>query len=1004
AREPQRAQEAEQVLRAATDLDPRHRRSLAALRALAEAREDYPALLEVLGLESEACEDEAERFSTLVRLAEIAAERLGDHRRAAEALEKALALASERARRGTERSLAVALQRCGEPQRALEIARRLAAGGGEDARALHGLAADALEALGDPAAAGEELLEALALAPEDAALFARLERIGAGESEALLARALELRAARQEGAPRASLLRRCAEAWQGAGDRAAEIRALRQVLDCDPDSQFAFDRLRELLRAAGESAELVALIEQGAARRSNVEASSLWTEAGELARDLLGDLDRAQLAFQRALEHDPESQRAANSLAELLFARGRLDLEVHGELAGNAGPAAVHAVAIRLAESCEAAGKQAEALAHFEVAARGEPAPTALEGMLRCAERLHDAPKGLAATLGLLSLARGEEAGRLHLRAADFLVALERSDEAMPHLEAAAVHGAGGTEALQRLSDWYLEREHWPEGAATLTWYAEAADEPDARLAARKVAARLYADRVGDVGHATSVIERALEEAPSDRELLDALCGLALRSEATEVLVRAAERLEELAGASAIEPYLLPLGRALIAQSREAEGLRRLCAALELAFSEEIAREAQQLADALGDLDAYAGIELRQVERLAEQRPGEAAGRLRALAERLEGQQPARAAELFERAYVLAPDPRDLERQAELFGRDPSTAARAVRPLAELARSAPLATDRRGRLACAAEAAGESERARLLRSVDAFFERRPTEGRIPSRPIEASLRERLYEPLAQGPVARLLAAVAREAGAVFGASLGRLGLDEARRIGPDCAPALHARLRAARDAVGISRLDAWIVPESSELRLEPGDTDRLLLGLAPLARADGGALAFLLLRSCELSRAGYGAARLAGPDGLTDLVEAIAAALGLEAQARAPFSARVEPLASRLEGLGEGDLRALALEARDELHRVDAGELLMAIERSASRVALLACGDAGAAMRASLLLASSYREADPEAVDLDEAAAALPELRDGILTSLRDDVGELREAVRGSAE
>ncbi len=239
---------------------------------------------------------------------------------------------------------------------------------------------------------------------------------------------------------------------------------------------------------------------------------------------------------------------------------------------------------------------------------------------------------------------------------------------------------------------------------------------------------------------------------------------------------------------------------------------------------------------------------------------------------------------------------------------------------------------------------------------------------------------------------------------MFGASLGRLGLDEARRIGPDCAPALHARLRAARDAVGISRLDAWIVPESSELRLEPGDTDRLLLGLAPLARADGGALAFLLLRSCELSRAGYGAARLAGPDGLTDLVEAIAAALGLEAQARAPFSARVEPLASRLEGLGEGDLRALALEARDELHRVDAGELLMAIERSASRVALLACGDAGAAMRASLLLASSYREADPEAVDLDEAAAALPELRDGILTSLRDDVGELREAVRGSAE
>ncbi|MGI5861161.1 MAG: tetratricopeptide repeat protein [Myxococcales bacterium] len=1005
ARDPQRAQEAERVLRAAAGLDPRHRRALAALRELAESREDYPVLLEVLGLESEAAEDEAERFSTLVRLAEIAAEKLGDHRRAADALEKALAVASEAARHATERSLAFALLRCGEPARSLEIARRLAGEGGDDARALHELAADALEALGDPAAAGEELLAALALAPDDEALFARIEAIGLAESEALLARALELRASRREGSARGELLRRCAEAWRRAGDPAAETKTLRQALDCDPDSQPAFDRLRELLRTAGEIADLVDLIERGAARRADAEAAGLWLEAGELARDLLGEPDRAQLAFQRALERDPESPRAADSLAELLFASGHLGTETCGELESSAGPAALRAVAIRLAESCEAAGKKAEALAHFEVAARGKPAlPKALEGMLRCAERARDAHKGLAATLGLLPLARGAEAGRLHLRAADFLVALGRNDEAMPHLQAAAVHGAGGPEALQRLSDWYLEREHWPEGAATLTWYAEAAGAPDERLAARKVAARLYADRVGDVGHATSVIERALEEAPQDRELLDALCDVAIRAESGAVLVRAAERLEEIAGAAAIEPYLLPLGRALVAQSREAEGLRRLCAALDLAFGEEIAREAQRLADALGDLDAYAGIELRLIDRIAEERPDEAAARLRALAGRLEQQQPARAAELLERAYGLAPDHRDLERQAELFERDPSTVARAVRPLAELARSAPLAADRRDKLASAAEAAGQDERARLLRSVDAFFERRPTEARIPARPIDGSLRERLYAPLAQGPVARLLAAVAREAGAAFGSTLARLGLDEARRIGPDYAPALHARLRAARSAVGIARLDAWIDPEGGELRLEPGETDRLILGLALLARADGGALAFLLLRACELSRAGYAVARLAGSEGLADLVESIAAALDLEAQVQAPFSARVEALASRLSGRDEDALRALALEARAELRHVDAEALLTAIERSASRVALVACGDAGAAMRASLLLAPSYREADPEVIDPDGAALALPELQDEVLTCLRDDLGELCEAVRRSAE
>jgi len=91
-------------------------------------------------------------------------------------------------------------------------------------------------------------------------------------------------------------------------------------------------------------------------------------------------------------------------------------------------------------------------------------------------------------------------------------------------------------------------------------------------------------------------------------------------------------------------------------------------------------------------------------------------------------------------------------------------------------------------------------------------------------------------------------------------------------------------------------------------------------------------------------------------------------------------------------------LRNEASSVRDAVSSLDGRAFLAALERSASRVATIASGDAASALRGSLRLPPAYREADEASLDPGELASRLPELGDEILTCLRDDADELRRA------
>ena len=223
---------------------------------------------------------------------------------------------------------------------------------------------------------------------------------------------------------------------------------------------------------------------------------------------------------------------------------------------------------------------------------------------------------------------------------------------------------------------------------------------------------------------------------------------------------------------------------------------------------------------------------------------------------------------------------------------------------------------------------------------------------------------------------------------------------DATRVGPAFAPALAARLARARRIAGGAELEAWL-GAGDGIPAEPGRPDRLVIpGLGAVAGLDAAALDALWLRACLLALAGYAAARLAGPAGLPDLVRCVLRAAGRSNEVPAPFDALVPGLSEALDRARPAEVSGLAVEAEGALGDFDPAALLEALELSASRLALLACGNAGALLRRrSVPPTASAARTGPRSI-LAAAADALPEIRDQLLTLLRDDLSDLRRRCR----
>ncbi len=953
---------------------------------------------------------------------------------ALEAREAALAAgkkpASERAAIAAERGCALAALGRSEPAReALRLALRLDPACAPAADGLRRLAE------GDPELLAEALEAQAAAASEPAARFERLMELGlalanragrsaraadvyrrargsaaspeaVASSERALAfawvdaseprQALEILAlllGNPAGAQDPALEELAAKACLQLGDREGARAHLLKCLELAPERDRAFSSLAELCGEAPGDLGSALLIRARAAAPGPARAALQREAAAALLR--AGAEGPAEAALRGALAEDPGSRESFESLASLLEASGRA--------------ADWREALLRRLERAEERDERRSLFARL-ASAEPEGEPARALGWLEQALALHPAPRELFPKLrAAAARASGQEVAALAGRLESAAWAAQALPELCLELAADRKDPAEALGLVDRAAR--LQPDLKPAHEAALRAARALADVPRAleaieRLLGFEESAPLHREAfdlyaaMGQRRAGLPHLSRAAElepDRPQQRALLGRAFALAQEVGDSAALIASARRLEALDGPEALAALEVPLGRALAREGQVQEALQRLKRALLSETDAALELEVRDLADRAGDLETFAAIELKLASALEGEKPGEAAERLRSLASRMEPADAERAAQLFQRAFELSPREGDLERQAALWSGEPS---RALGPLSLLARAQPTSAERRRRLAEAARAAGDVERAELIGSADAFFAPAtpPRGAMLEGVRTSATARAALADPLAQSAIAQLLRAAGPALGQAFPDDPLRRGLGERQRLGPTNGAALFGRAGAALRAAEQPALEAWLDPSGGvEVALLPGNPDRLVIGLGAAAGLSGAGLGFLLLRACELSRAGAAVALQAGAD-LPQVVRCVLCAMGEELELAPAFALRVERVRSGLDAKAREALARLVSPARAELDALDPAALLDAMARSAARVAMVTLGDAGAALRATARAGG----AEPAAMDPESYAQGSPALLDLLAALLRDDLGAIRRSCRGS--
>ncbi len=170
-------------------------------------------------------------------------------------------------------------------------------------------------------------LAALRLAPTDDALWENLktDAAAAGAWEELFNDGCEVAKAMGQTPEAARVWREIARvAWHQLDRAEAAVAPYQEAVRAEPSHAETRDELGELLRRLERWADLVPLLQLGAAEtRDLIRASRLLIEAAEILETQLTDPAGAIGAFEAVLAHDPESLRAWAELDRLYESQGR---------------------------------------------------------------------------------------------------------------------------------------------------------------------------------------------------------------------------------------------------------------------------------------------------------------------------------------------------------------------------------------------------------------------------------------------------------------------------------------------------------------------------------------------------------------------------------------------------------------------------------------------------------------------------------------------------------
>ncbi|RMG15640.1 MAG: hypothetical protein D6729_12240, partial [Deltaproteobacteria bacterium] len=392
--------------------------------------------------------------------------------------------------------------------------------------------------------------------PDSAAILEALAEIFEREGQA--ARLCEVLARRSElqddDAAAATLARAADIAWDDLDDPELGLRYLRRGLERAPDDLALLKMLVRLARAAGDREAEVAALRQRIARETDHAALAALHYALAEALEALGRSEEAAAVFARTLELAPKSVAAIVGLARSAGALS--DAEAR---AGFLRLCAEHHPNPRDGAALEVAGARVlfeevgdTEAAHAAVMRALERDPENLDalGLLRAVRRREGASPQELATL----LEREIEAAHSDRDAADLLAELaslhrERLDDsagAVALWQRALGRVRDHAPSLAGLASAHLEAGRGEEARPLLEALADAVEAPAAARAWAKVQLAEVQERAGDYVAALEAYRAAAHLDPEDPTAVEGRARLAAKLGEDEEAARALEALAAL--------------------------------------------------------------------------------------------------------------------------------------------------------------------------------------------------------------------------------------------------------------------------------------------------------------------------------------------------------------------------------------------------------------------------------------------------------------------------
>jgi tetratricopeptide (TPR) repeat protein len=518
----------------------------------------FQDLLENLARQVEVAATPRQKVTLWERIAAIHDEEFLNHEKAAEALERVLAIDSAnenaltaliRHYRALDRWENVASLYERHLKLVTETPRRLAL--------LLQRGKVLADQIGSPERAMQAYEAVLELDPQHAGALEALAHLreSTGDADAALAALETLANKATSPEAKAEQYIRAAKLLEGRGDRDGAIERYKRALDANPKDATSAAALREAYTARGDVNAAIQLIEREIAHTDgDLAKGRLAGQMAVLYRNRLKDDKRAEEAAKRAVVFDPTNLDALTVLGDIAFdAKRFIEAATHYELiAARADSLAKKEAArllVRYVDALSQTGSTEKALAPMDTLLRIAPDDSdALERVAQVTFE-HGSPKRAAELYKDLlsrfdSVLAGETRARAHYRYGEALRLSGDVAGSLTPLEEAADLDPSAPEPLVALAKVYEAQEKWSEVIKVKTRHLDIATG-DERVALLVDIGDTASAKLNDRAQAAKSFVAALEERPDDRRLLSKLMQLYSEEKDWNKLVDVVLRLAE---------------------------------------------------------------------------------------------------------------------------------------------------------------------------------------------------------------------------------------------------------------------------------------------------------------------------------------------------------------------------------------------------------------------------------------------------------------------------